>query len=239
MAEPIRSRGLVSVAKKFCDITGIPRYFVRQNLFELRMIAVRLHGLLPITRLRVRRIQNRGSLRLIFGCGLIRRQGWVGIDCFPAKSVDLLLDLRRPIPFGDSSAQYCYSEHFLEHLYPEEAMLHLKEVYRVLKPGGIYRVVVPAGIRFAERYLAQDSAFFRLAHPWESRPIDALYKIVNWSGEHRSIYDFEHLRHLAIQAGFSGARECQANQSSIQELCIDRSEPQRVAESLYAELIRA
>jgi predicted SAM-dependent methyltransferase len=233
------SNRLVSAAKKFCDVTGIPRYFVRQFLFELRMTVIRLNRATPIARLRLRRLQNRANLRLMFGCGAIRRQGWVGIDCFSGEAVDLLLDLRRLLPFTDSCADYCYSEHFLEHLYPEEAMLHLKEVCRILKPGGVYRVVVPAGIRFAERYLAGDKEFFRLAHPWEARPLDAVYKIVNWGGAHRGLYDFEQLRHLAMKVGFSDARECQANQSPIPELRIDRSEPQRVAESLYAELIKA
>jgi predicted SAM-dependent methyltransferase len=226
-------------AKKVCDVTGVPRYFVRQNLFELRMMAVRLYSLTPFRRRRVRRLEARGSLQLMFGCGLTRYPGWVGIDCFPGKSVDLLLDLRRRLPFRDASVQYCYSEHFLEHLYPEEAEFHLKEVWRVLKPGGVYRVVVPAGIYFAKKYLEGDREFFALAHPWEERPIDALYKIVNWNGQHRSLYDFAQLEYLSRRAGFGEARECQVNQSAIPALRIDRSEPQRVAESLYVEVVKA
>jgi predicted SAM-dependent methyltransferase len=112
-------------------------------------------------------------------------------------------------------------------------------VHRILKPRGVYRIVVPAGIHFAKKYLEGDSQFFALAHPWENRPIDALFKIVNWNGEHRSIFDFPHLEYLAKNAGFAEARVSQANESAIPLLRIDRSEPQRVAESLYAELIKA
>ncbi len=174
----------------------------------------------------------------MFGCGDIRRPGWVGIDCFGGPAVDLLLDLRRRLPFEDSSVDYCYSEHFLEHLYPTEAESHLREVHRVLRPGGIYRIVVPAALRFAQKYLEGDAKFFALAHPWEARPLDALYKIVNWEGEHRSIYDLGQLSFLATKAGFAPAKECQANRSSIPELRIDQAEPLRVAESLYAELTK-
>jgi predicted SAM-dependent methyltransferase len=147
--------------------------------------------------------------------------------------------LRRRLPFHDLSVDCCYSEHFLEHLYPEEAKLHLAEVHRVLKRSGVYRIVVPAGLRFAGKYLQGDADFFSLAHPWEKRPLDAVYKIMNWNGQHRSIYDFAHLDFLANEIGFSEARECQANQSPIPVLRIDRCEPQRVAESLYVELVKA
>ena len=87
--------------------------------------------------------------------------------------------------------------------------------------------------------LEGDLAFFSLAHPWEERPFDAVSKIMNENGSHRSIFDFPQLEYLAKNAGFSEARECRANQSRIRLLRIDRSEPQRIAESLYAELVKA
>jgi predicted SAM-dependent methyltransferase len=228
----------MDAAKKIADISGLPRSFIRLNVFELRMAAIRLYGLTPFRTMRIRKLQKLPELKLIFGCGATRYPGWVGIDCFRGPCVDLLLDLRRKLPFNDASVQYCYSEHFLEHLYPEEAEFHLKEVRRVLKPGGIYRIVVPAGILFAQRYLEGNAEFFALAHPWEARPLDALYKIVNWNGQHRSIYDFAQFQYLAGKADFAAARESGANQSSVPALRIDRSEPQRVAESLYVELVK-
>ena len=234
------TRRVAELAKRFCDITGLPRYLVRQNIFELKMIGVRTGVLTPFQRFRIRQLERSvADLQLIFGCGATRYPGWVGIDCFLGEAVDLLLDLRRRLPFRSSSVKYCYSEHFLEHLYPEEVKLHLSEVHRILRPGGVYRIVVPAGIYFAKKYLENDLEFFQLAHPWEERPVDALYKILNWNGQHRSIFDFPHLEYLAKKAGFTEARESQANESAIPLLRIDRSEPQRVAESLYAELIKA
>ena len=229
----------IEPAKKFSDVSGLPRYFLQQSLFELRMAGVRLYGLTPFRYVRLRKLERQGNLRLIFGCGETRYPGWVGIDCLRNKSVDLLLDLRRRLPFHDASVEYCYSEHFLEHLYPDEARLHLAEVHRILKPGGVYRIVVPAAIHFMRKYLEGDRAFFTLAHPWEARPLDALYKIVNWCGNHRGIYDFAQIEYLAKETGFAAARECRANQSSIPLLRIDRTEPQRVAESLYAEIVKA
>jgi SAM-dependent methyltransferase len=190
----VQSRGKLKsipadLAKRVCDGMGIPRYFVHEVAFETRMMGIRLYGLAPFRRRKIRKLEKSPELRLIFGCGKIHYPGWIGIDCFRHPAVDLLLDLRRRLPFGDCSVDYCYSEHFVEHLYPAEAQFHLQEVHRILKPEGIYRMVVPAGILFARKYLEGDAAFFTLAHPWEPRPLDALYKIVNWKGQHRRIYD--------------------------------------------------
>lgn len=227
------------MVRKLCEVTGIPRYFVHQNVFETKMMFVRLNALMPWQRWRVRQWQKSGGLQLVFGCGGTRYPGWVGVDCFRGESVDLLLDLRRRLPFRSHSVEKCYSEHFLEHLYPEEAELHLAEVSRILVPGGTYRLAVPAALRFAQKYFEGDTAFFNLAHPWEARPFDAVRKIFSWNGEHRTIYDFSQIEYLAKQAGFATVRECHANQSPDPNLRIDRNEPQRVAETLYAEMTKA
>jgi len=203
------------------------------------MMLVRLNSLMPWQKARVRRWEKTANLQLVFGCGHTRYPGWVGVDCFRSESVDLLLDLRRRLPFRDNSVEKCYSEHFLEHLYPHEVELHLAEVRRILVHGGTYRLAVPAAIRFAQKYLEGDAEFFALAHPWEARPFDVVRKIFSWNGEHRTIYDFPQIEYLAKQAGFTTVRECQANESPDPNLRIDRGEPQRVAETLYAEMIKA
>jgi predicted SAM-dependent methyltransferase len=230
---------LQKAARKFCEVTGIPRYFIHQNVFETKMMFVRLNSLMPWQWARVRRWEKSGNLNVVFGCGDTRYPGWVGVDCFRGKSVDLLLDLRRRLPFHDQSVQKCYSEHFMEHLYPEEVELHLAEVNRILVSAGTYRLAVPAAVRFAQKYLEDDTNFFALAHPWEPRPFDAMRKIFSWNGEHRTIYDFSQIEYLAKRAGFSTVRECHANQSPDPALRIDRDEPQRVAETLYTEMTKA
>ena len=229
---------LKKILKKLSYYTGIPIYFIQQIQFEFRMSIVRLCGFLPIQYIKLRNLNKKNELKLHFGCGETRYFGWVNIDSFFSKYVDLTLDLRRKLPFKSESVTYCYSEHFFEHLYPEEGKKHLAEVYRVLKPGGVYRLVVPAGIRFVEKYLNHKLEFFKLAFPWEERPMDAIYNILNWGGEHKNIFDFSQLEYLGGLAGFNVIRESQANGSDLAALHIDKSDPQRVAESLYVEMIK-
>jgi len=224
--------------KSFCNSSGIPIYLLRQNYQELTMLLVRIYGRISSQSKKIQELQKKGDLNLIFGCGETRHSNWIGIDCFIGKSVDLLLDLRRPLPFADASIDYCYSEHFLEHLYPDEAIVHLKEVFRILKPSGIYRLVVPAGIHFVEKYISGDEDFFRKAFPWEERPFDAVYCILHWEDRHRSFFDFNQLKYLSHLSGFMEVRESACNGSKIKILNIDIDNSQRKTESLYVELLK-
>lgn len=47
------------------------------------------------------------------------------------------------LDFENSTFDFIYSEHFLEHLFMDEALELLKEFHRILKPNGVVRTVVP------------------------------------------------------------------------------------------------
>jgi SAM-dependent methyltransferase len=63
-------------------------------------------------------------------------------------------DLRKGIPFRDSTFDVVYHSHFLEHLEKEAALPFLQECRRVLKNQGIIRVVVPDLRKLALDYLS-------------------------------------------------------------------------------------
>src|SRR5260370_38207638 len=52
-------------------------------------------------------------------------------------------DLRRGLPVGNSSADFCYCSHFLEHPYLDETVPLLRVRIRVLKPEGEVRITGP------------------------------------------------------------------------------------------------
>lgn len=199
---------------------------------------VRISRWFPWKIYKIKTLQKREDFCVVFGCGETKHHGWVGIDGVGGSNVALTLDLRRKLPFRDCSAKNCYSEHFLEHLDPCECARHLKDVHRILIPGGRYRVVVPAAKRFMQKYIENDREFFSLAFPWAATAIEAVYHIVNWNGEHRNIFDFERLVCLGLRAGFDQVKQSEVNKSEIESLRIDRTNPQRVAESLYIEMLR-
>ena len=63
-------------------------------------------------------------------------------------------DLRKGLPFPDSSFDAVYHSNFLEHLDRPTARRFLRECRRVLRPGGLTRVVVPDLEERSRAYLA-------------------------------------------------------------------------------------
>lgn len=88
-------------------------------------------------------------LRVDLGCGLVKQEGWVGIDLRPFKGVDYVLNLEREVfPFGDSSVDEFKAGHLFEHFTPEGLFWCVEECWRCLKPTGQFLISVPkAGTR--------------------------------------------------------------------------------------------
>lgn len=168
-----------------------------------------------------RRYEGQTGLKLNVGCGPNPKRGWVNIDL--NDTADLRLDLREPLPFGDGSVSFIYTEHFFEHLeFPDEAEAFLLEAARVLAPGGTLSIGVPdaegpllfyaAEVHAGEAERAAGAeARRRLAEGPHVMPVPGYVfgttlHMVNWmfrqGTEHKYAYDFETLRDALAAAGF-------------------------------------
>ena len=80
--------------------------------------------------------------RLDIGCGKTTPEGWVGIDAidFGQKHVH---DVRKGIPFAESSVDEVRSSHFVEHLTGTERIAFFNELWRVMKDGATALIVTP------------------------------------------------------------------------------------------------
>ncbi len=67
-------------------------------------------------------------------------------------------DIRKPLPYGDSSAEAIYSAHMLEHLYFDEANNALVEFRRLLSPEGVLRLALPDSELLASAFLQNSAA---------------------------------------------------------------------------------
>jgi predicted SAM-dependent methyltransferase len=142
------------------------------------------------------------------GCGQNYKHGWVNIDL--ARTADLVLDMREPIPLADGSVRMIYSEHFFEHLdYPQHAAHFLSESYRILEPGGVFSVGVPdtrwplldyAGVGDGQYLSAAKEEGWH--PPWTETHLDHINYHFRQDGEHRYAYDFDTLRLVLHKAGF-------------------------------------
>ena len=194
-------------------------------------------------------------LRVNLGCGPMAPAGWVNIDGSPNVLLDrvrvvkrglrvlgvlseahmtswpdevVYFDVRKPLPFDDSSVQSIYSSHLLEHLYLFDAQAVLSESRRVLAPGGVLRLALPDAERLAADLLngvsdgTDDPGLYfnrRLwAHPL-MRP-SRRQKIASVFGgsTHRWQPTRSFVTSLLKGAGFSQVFECQFLQGNLPDL---------------------
>lgn len=105
--------------------------------------------------------------KLHIGCGEGLLPDWINIDIAPAP---LSLNVQWGLPFADSSIEFVYVSHLLEHLFfPRDVQPFLAEIRRVLKPGGVVRIVVPDIEKCIAAYVENDREFFasrRETWPW-------------------------------------------------------------------------
>lgn len=97
-------------------------------------------------------------LKLDLGCGKNKREGFVGVDSIKFDTVDQVVDLRKPWPWGDDSVEEVHCSHFLEHLTPPERIHFANELFRVLRKGAKATLVTP--------YSGHDCAYGDPTHQW-------------------------------------------------------------------------
>ncbi|MFO1534399.1 MAG: methyltransferase domain-containing protein [Thermoplasmatota archaeon] len=173
----------------------------------------------PHHRAMAARAAQRAPLRIHIGCGSIRFEGWVNVDLGPPA--DLLLDLRRGLPFPDSSAEAIYNEHFIEHMdYADGARL-LAEAHRVLKPGGVVRLATPDLDHLVGRYAGpawRDQEWLRRPeYAFIATRATMLNVAMRWWG-HRHLYNEEELRRQLAAVGFQAIRRCPWGKSAAPAL---------------------
>jgi predicted SAM-dependent methyltransferase len=185
---------------------------------------------------------NGREVHLHLGCGRRYLNGFVNVDANPRQKVDLWLDVRNGIPFGDGSVASIYTTHMLEHFYPDELQRLLAECYRVLRPGGGMRIIVPSLRTAIEAYNRQQLQWFNPEFP---RPYDSLGgRFVNFifcDGQHRSAFDYSHIQEALRRAGFAEIEECGEGRSRLYGEKVPSYDPadrEGLAHSLYVEAFK-
>jgi len=78
------------------------------------------------------------------GCGRNKLKGSIGIDFSSFSDADIVLNLNKdPLPFEDSSVDFVYSSHCLEHLSLDGFLHIISEIYRICKDSAQIFIKVP------------------------------------------------------------------------------------------------
>lgn len=82
------------------------------------------------------------NLKLDFGCGISKKEGFIGIDILPFANVDIVHDLGvLPYPLQDNVANEIWMDNVLEHL--ERPLQVLEELHRISKNHAKITIAVP------------------------------------------------------------------------------------------------
>jgi predicted SAM-dependent methyltransferase len=184
------------------------------------------------------------KLHLASGNNILK--GWVNADLFRGNKQTVHFDLSKKFPYSNSTVEFIFHEHFLEHLDETDGYNFMKECFRVLKPGGCMRISIPNVEAFFEhliKYYHSDS-FHSNELPGSAiknsrnhcqainywfygngsttvrhkfmSPINKTVACGNHA--HKYYYDFRDLKEKLEKIGFRTVRRCDYHQSQFPEL---------------------
>lgn len=80
-------------------------------------------------------------MKLDIGCGLVKKNGFIGIDKIIKTRPDIVADVEYGLPVKTNSISHVYCSHLLEHVNNLPSLM--EELYRIVKPNGIIEIIVP------------------------------------------------------------------------------------------------
>lgn len=177
-------------------------------------------------------------VKLNFGCGHVKFDGWVNVDMDPAVRPDVLVDLGATLPFRDGVASHIHSEDFVDQLELDHGYRFFRECHRLLAPGGVMRILTPDLGKLVGYYCRGDRELVSLWNDSVGLPLrtGTLGEVLNLGmrlGGHTFLYDHETFAHVLGECGFD-ARRVRYNESDEPELRgLDLRKPDETVSMYY------
>lgn len=81
-------------------------------------------------------------VKVDFGCGNSKKEGFIGVDSIPLSGVDIIHDLNKfPYPFENDTIDEIWMDNVLEHL--DKPLSVMEELYRISKNNAVVNIAVP------------------------------------------------------------------------------------------------
>jgi hypothetical protein len=125
------------------------------------------------------------GVRIDFGCGESKSEGWIGVDRRKVKGVDIVQDLQLT-PWPDIPSDICITGvlcHVYEHIEPKYRLEVMDEIWRVMKVGGQLFISAPyatsmGAFQDPTHYPCPNEATFQYFDP--KFPLYNVYKVKPW-----------------------------------------------------------
>jgi len=164
--------------------------------------------------------------KLNIGCGTNNKKGWLNTDILPYKHA-VYLDATKVFPIADSSFDYVFSEHMIEHIPLKKGIFMLNQCYRIMKPAGKIRITTP-NLQFLidlshsnltqtqQEYIDWSIETFQLNKNANKKTVVINNFFHNWG--HCFLYDFESLKNIMEMIGFKNVKGVESRKSDDKEL---------------------
>ena len=180
-------------------------------------------------------LSNEPTKKLQIGGGSNPFKGWLNTDISPKiknrKKIKntIFLDATELFPFENSTFDYIFCEHMIEHINYKEGLFMLSECFRILKPGGKIRLSTPNLKVFLELFNNDLNEIQKNYLDWmhsnwlkkqnlnEKNPAYNLNLVMHAWG-HQFVYDERTLKESLQKTGFSQVKLNQTNNSVDENL---------------------
>ena len=165
-------------------------------------------------------LRNNDVLKINLGCGNNHLAGWLNCDIYPQSGI-CYVDCTKRLPFDDSSVDYIFIEHMIEHMELPQIIGLIEECSRVLKTKRTLRLVTPDLDSFLLMVSQPESEEAKYYIEWYRKrkndlspagPVRALNSIF-YEHEHRFILNMSYLTELLSGSGFKRVRRCTVGNS--------------------------
>ncbi len=117
------------------------------------------------------------------GCGNTPKEGCIGIDVQDFGQ-EIVTNIDNGIPLPDSSVEYIYSSHFVEHMTEKQIEFLFLEMVRILKNDGIIEVRCPHDKTIIKYYTCHFSN-------WNKERVEGIVQGWKWGN---GVFTIEELR---------------------------------------------
>lgn len=162
--------------------------------------------------------------KLHLGCGRnILTKEWDNLDGSPCDPK--VIPWKAPkLPYSDTSVDFIFSEHFIEHLDYQQGQIQLQECYRVLKPSGVLRISCPDLEVLVKDYLSGELSRWESVGWLPTSPCLMINQGMRSWG-HQFLWDFTLLRTCLASSGFQEIYRVSRHKSAFPELKYLESRP--------------
>lgn len=213
-------------------ILQIPPIRIYENYRDKKLLKKRIDKQKALIR---SYIEDNSQKKLHIGCGANLLEGWLNTDFNDKEEEIAFLDAGEEFPLSTESFGYVFSEHLFEHLDVDQQINMLKESLRILEPDGIMRIAMPSLEFLFELYSSPNTSENREYVNWyikhspylstvnkrvDDESFHYCYIINNFfkAWGHKMIHNFDSLKSLAYQAGFSQIIETEVGKSDFSDL---------------------